>query len=280
MLPAAMLPDADGSVAPTLRVVRPAVCATLLLVTPLPTVTVHCSYASSVAVAAVRVSVAVLVVDALAVAVNVVVPHLFALTLARVPNVNVGSTRVIASLLCTSGVLSANMNEMDDGPSVTGLSMVSTLCWNAGVGATSAVDSVIDVVALAMSFAAARPTPTLRVAAFAPWFVTTALVVTPVSTVTVHLTSALMSALAAVSVSVAVAVPVLLPAAANVVLPHPAIVSGDAIVPIVKVGSTSAMVSACFSGALSSNSYATDDAAHVSGLAITRLLYVNAGSST
>jgi hypothetical protein len=60
------------------------------------------------------------------------------------------------------------MNEMADGPSVTGLVMVSTLCWNAGVGATNAVDNVIAVVALAMFFAAARVTPTLRLAAFKP----------------------------------------------------------------------------------------------------------------
>jgi hypothetical protein len=130
MATALIVPDTDGSVAPTVRVASPAVCATLLLVTPLPTVTVHCSYASSVAVAAVRVSVAVLVVDLLAAAVNVVVPHLFAVTPVMLPNVNVGSTRVIASVVGTSGVFRANMNAMAVGPSVTGFSIVSTACWN------------------------------------------------------------------------------------------------------------------------------------------------------
>jgi hypothetical protein len=166
MLSAAMLPAA--SVAPTLRVERSPACDTLLLVTPLATDTVHCSYASSVAVAAVRVSVAVLVVESLTVAVNVVVPHEVAVTPGLLAIPNVGNNRVILSVVCTSGVLSANMNEMADGPSVTGLAMVSTLCWNAGVGATNAVDNVIAVVALAMFFAAARVTPTLRVAAFKP----------------------------------------------------------------------------------------------------------------
>jgi hypothetical protein len=168
MVTAAMLPDADGNVAPTLRVESPAACATLLLVTPLATDTVHCAYASSVAVAAVRVSVAVLVVESLVVAVNVVVPHEVAVTPGLLAIPNVGNNRVILSVVCTSGVLSANMNEMADGPSVTGLAMVSTLCWNAGVGATNAVDNVIAVVALAMFFAAARVTPTLRLAAFKP----------------------------------------------------------------------------------------------------------------
>ena len=85
-----MFPDADGSVAPALREFRAvaSVCATLLLVTPLATVTVHSSCATMVAVAAARVNVAVLVPElAVADAVKVVVPHPVAVTSVMLPEV-------------------------------------------------------------------------------------------------------------------------------------------------------------------------------------------------
>ena len=146
MLPAPMLPDADGSDAPAVRAARLAVCVTLLLVTPVATDTVHCSYAFRVAVAAVRVSVASTAPDLVPAAVNVVVPHPLTVTspLGMVPSkVNVGSTRVMVSLLCTRGVFRANMNEIGDRPDVTAFSTVSTLFSYAGVGTARAVDSAI-----------------------------------------------------------------------------------------------------------------------------------------
>ena len=137
MLPAPMLPDADGSDAPAVRAARLAVCVTLLLVTPVATDTVHCSYAFRVAVAADRVSVASTAPDLVPAAVNVVVPHPLTVTspLGMVPpKVNVGSTRVMVSLLCTRGVFRANMNEIGDRPDVTAFSTVKTVFSYAGVG--------------------------------------------------------------------------------------------------------------------------------------------------
>jgi hypothetical protein len=56
---------------------------------------------------------------------------------------NVGSTRVMVSLLCTRGVFRANMNEIGDRPDVTAFSTVNTLFSYAGVGTARAVDSAI-----------------------------------------------------------------------------------------------------------------------------------------
>jgi hypothetical protein len=58
--------------------------------------------------------------------------------------------------------LVAKVNATDDGADVTGFAIVSTLCLNAGVGATTAVDAVI---AVAATFAAlAIVTATVRAA--------------------------------------------------------------------------------------------------------------------
>ena len=74
--------------------------------------------------AAARVSVAVLVPDLLVVAVNVVVPHPLRVTPPTLTILNVGSSRLMLSLLATSGVFNANMNEIAVGPSVTGFAMI------------------------------------------------------------------------------------------------------------------------------------------------------------
>jgi hypothetical protein len=94
-------------------------------------------------------------------AVNVVLPHPLADGVASVPNVKVGNTSTILSLTAT-GALVAKVNATDDVPDVTGFAIVSTLCLNAGVGATTAVDAVI---AVAATFAAlAIVTATVRAA--------------------------------------------------------------------------------------------------------------------
>ena len=76
--------------------------------------------------------------------VNVVVPHPLRVMLPRPLRVNVGSTKVITSVVvCTSGTLSANVNEMAVGADVAGTAIVSTLCWNAGLGTTTSVDGLM-----------------------------------------------------------------------------------------------------------------------------------------
>ena len=67
--------------------------------------------------------------------------------------------------------------------------------------------------------------------------------------------------------------------ALNVVVPHPADVlspDGDA---MVNVGNTNAKLSPMSSGAFITNVYATDDADHVVGSAITSLLVDSAGAT-
>ena len=183
--PALMLPVA--SVAATVRVARFAACDALLVVTPLGTDTVHGSYAANVAVPAARLSVASAWPELLTVGVNVVEPHPVTVTCADVEMpvmVNVGSTSSMLSVECTSGMFSANVNDTALAASVTGVSMVNTLCTTAGdAGTATAVDRVIAVV-LGMFFAPASVTPTLRDVSSALCAV--ALVVTPVSIATVH----------------------------------------------------------------------------------------------
>ena len=185
IVPALMLPV--PSVAATVRAARFAACDALLVVTPLGTVTVHGSYAANVAVPAARLSVASAWPELVTVGVNVVEPHPVTVTCADVEMpvmVNVGSTSSMLSVECTSGIFSANVNDTALAASVTGVSMVNTLCTTAGVvGTTTAVDRVIAVLA-AMSVACASVTPTLRDASFTLCAV--ALVVTPVSIANVH----------------------------------------------------------------------------------------------
>ena len=159
---------------------------------------------------------------------------------------------------------------------MTGFAMTSLLLWNAGVGAVIAVEAVMEPVVAAMFVAAPKATATVRVFRLA--FCALALVVTPVATVTVHSDAAASVAVLAVNVSVAVAVPELVAATVKAVLPHPADMLGVASVPMVKVGSTSAMVSAglCTRATFSSNVYDTDDSDHVSGVAITNALVASA----
>ena len=153
--PALMSPVA--SVAATVRVAKSAACVALLVVTPLGTVTVHGSYAASVAVAAARLSVAAAWPELLTVGVNVVVPQS---VMVRWPDaempvmVNVGSTTAMLSVECTSGMFKANVNAITVGAAVTGVSILSTLCMNRGdAGLVTAVDFAIAVVPLAISVA-------------------------------------------------------------------------------------------------------------------------------
>jgi hypothetical protein len=96
----------------------------------------------------------------------------------------------------------------------------------------------------------------------------------------VHSDPALNTPLFAVSVSVAVDVPDFVSAAVNAVEPHPLDVLSPPAVPMVNVGSTSAMVSVVgSSGAFNSNVYEIDVCDHVAGSAITSTLLVNAGAT-
>ena len=154
--PAPMSPVA--SVAATVRVAKSAACVALLVVTPLGTVTVHGSYAASVAVAAARLSVAVAWPELLTVGVNVVVPQSVMVRWADVEMpvmVNVGSTSAILSAgECTSGMFKANVNAITVDAAVTGVPILSTLCMNRGdAGLVTAVDFAIAVVPLAISVA-------------------------------------------------------------------------------------------------------------------------------
>jgi hypothetical protein len=172
--------------------------------------------------------------------------------------VNVGSFNTMVSAgECTRGMFRANVKAITVGASVTGVSILNTLCMNSGVvGFTTAVDNVIAVV-LAILAACARVTPTFRDASLA--LCPVALVVTPVSIATVHRVCASIAFDAAVSVRVAVAVPEF---ATPTVLPnvvpspslHPSITTGaDGDAANVNAGSTRSMVSPTFSGAFISN---------------------------
>jgi hypothetical protein len=174
-----------------------------------------------------------------------------------------------------------NVNAMLVAPSVTGFSITSAVCMNSNDSAARPVDTVMP--AAAMSFACARLTATVRVASSAPWFVVTALVVTPVSITTVHLVFSSMSAVPDVSCSVAVADTDPVPATVNVVVPQPSFVSApdgsDALVSV-KVGSTRSMVSPDFSGAFSSNAYEIDEGTFITGLDIVSALCVIAAATS
>jgi hypothetical protein len=74
---------------------------------------------------------------------------------------------MVSGVDVSSGELSANMYEMEDGPSVTALAITSLLSWNPGVGATTAVDAEIDPLTAAMFGANANVTATVRVLRFA-----------------------------------------------------------------------------------------------------------------
>jgi hypothetical protein len=248
----------DARVTAAVRLLKSATCAPVLVVTPAPTVTAHCEYALRVATPAVSVSVAVAVPEFVLVAVNVVVPHPLMLIDAGVPTLNVGTTSAMLSA-ASSGAFSANMNVTEDSCCATALAITSELNCIAGVGCTTAVDDAIAVVAEAMSTADASVTPTFL--AVSPAACALALVVTPVSTDTMHTAAAASVDVPAVRVSVDVAVPELALVAVNVVEPQPADAPGDASVPRVNVGSTSAIESAAFSGAFSANENAVRDRA-------------------
>ena len=144
-----------------------------------------------------------------------------------------------------------------------------------------AVEAVMEPVAAAMLVALPSVTATVRVFRFADCAF--ALVVTPVATVTVHSAPAASVAVLDVSVSVAVAVPELVAATVKAVVPHPADMLGVASVPMVNVGSTSAMESAglllCTNGALSSNVYDTAVGKCSSGRATITVLVASAGTT-
>ena len=226
--------------------------------------------------------------DAATVGVNVVDPQSMMVRWPAVEipvMVNVGSFNTMVSAgEWTRRMLRANVKAITVGASVTGVSILSTLCMNSGVaGFTTAVDNVIAVV-LAIFLASASVTPTFRDASLA--LCSVALVVTPVSIATVHRVSASIAFDAAVSVRVAVAVPefatvTVLPNAVASPSLHPSITTGaDGVPANVNVGNTRSIVSPTFSGAFISNEYVIADATSNDGRWIVRLLCVSTGSST
>jgi hypothetical protein len=171
------------------------------------------------------------------------------------------------------------MNVSSDGAAITGFAILTVLTWNAGVGATTAVDFAIVVVA-ATSVASARLTPTFLVGSL--MLCAFAAVVTPVTIFTSHLVPAFSCADSAFSTTVAVAVAEADIVAVNCVVPHPRVGSDDdgSVLPNPNVGSTSDTLSFTFRGAVSSNEYKIDDSAHVTGLAIVKALCVSTAFST
>jgi hypothetical protein len=165
------------------RVFRFAVCAFWLVVTPVPTVTVHSDIAGRSAVVAVSVSVAVVVPELVAAAVNAVLPHpVDVLRLAGDAMTNVGSTNAMVSavLAYSRGAFSSKVYETEDFESVCGSANTKILVVSAG--ATVAVD--VEIPTALISATAANVTPAVRPTRFAACVA--AAFVTPVDTVTLH----------------------------------------------------------------------------------------------
>ena len=182
MAVAAML-VAAARVTATVRVLKSAACATVAVVTPLPTVTVHSVSAARVADAAVSVSV-VVAPDPDVAAVNVVDPHpLDTLKPDGDAMVNAGSFSAMLSLLvCTSATFSTNVYANDDGDHVVGSAITSLLVDSAG--ATVAVDFVIFTAAMFATLPSFRVTAAVRPLQSDGWALV--LVVTPVAIVNEH----------------------------------------------------------------------------------------------
>jgi hypothetical protein len=169
------LTSESANVTAAVRALSFAPCTLLLVVTPVAIVTEHSWYAFSVAVAAVSVSVAVVCPELAVPAVNSVAPQPLLSSGTELgassvlANWNDGSTSAMlsAGAAVPRGAFRAKLNVIDDSAAVTGLAITSLLCWNAAVGAATAVDVVIDEVAAAMSVADARVTATVRVLKFA-----------------------------------------------------------------------------------------------------------------
>jgi hypothetical protein len=176
---------------------------------------------------------------------------------------NIGSLKMMMSP-AFSGVFNENVNVIAVAAPATGFPSSNTVCSSAGVGATTGLDPMMPVAAMLAE--SAKVTATVLVERFACCAVLE--VVTPLSIVTVHRTPAFICAVAAVNVTEAVPDPDPATATVKVVVPQPLVVKSARTfgeVPNVKSGITRAMVSATFSGALSSNEYETDVADHVEG---------------
>jgi hypothetical protein len=198
----------------------PAVCASMLVVTPVTTLTSHIVPASIVAAAAVSVSVAVCVAEFVPPTLNVVVPHPLFVNApdGSVPNVNVGSTSATLSFTF-SGAVSSNAYEIDDSVSVVGLAIVSLLCVSTAfvtAGDTLIASAVMSVMPVAVL---SRSTCTVRVGILAIW--SAVLVVMPVATYTVHCLLAGSIATADFNVNAALFLAELRVVAVNVVVSHP-----------------------------------------------------------
>ena len=97
------------------------------------------------------------------VAAKVVLPHPLSVGLvSNVPSTKLGSTSAMESV-ASRGAFRANMYVMDDGDISTALSITILLRMNADVGATTAVDDVIDPVVAAIFVASCNVTAAVRV---------------------------------------------------------------------------------------------------------------------
>jgi hypothetical protein len=174
-----------------------------------------------------------------------------------------------------NATFNANKNDTDDAAAVTGFAIVKPVCVKAGVVVATAVDTLIAVAPILAVLA--KVNASVRVLLLAVW--PTALVVTPVATVTVHSVPAGSVAVAAVNVNVAVAAPVLAAATAKVVLPHPLVVGVERDEKA-NVGRTIAILS--LTRRFAFNEKATDMAVglETTGLEIDRTLPITVGLLT
>jgi len=122
-----------ASVTDAFRSVQSAACANGLVVTPVPTVTVHWIPAESTAVSTVRTRAADAVPGAVSAALNVVDEHPLVLRDPGVLNWKCGKIKVTVSLVPESNaVLRENVYDMDEADADTGVAMVNVLWVNPG----------------------------------------------------------------------------------------------------------------------------------------------------
>jgi hypothetical protein len=250
------------------RVFKFPACATLLVINPDATATVHNVCELNEVCVAVNVRVAVAVPEFVELALNAVPPQL-ADGLANALNVKSGSTTSIASPTA-SVALNENTSRTDVLAMVTGLPNCKLLNVTAGVA--NGVDLLIGVAwMLATAFNVAAAVLVLKPAVCA-----VALVVMPVLKMSVHCVNAFKTLDFAVNAITAFAVPEKFVETSNVVEPHP-LVEGATKEPNENIGSTTKIESPMASGSFIANWKVIDDGAEVIGLPSTRDVYLNAG---
>ena len=256
----------------TVRVAKLAAWALPSVTIPDGIVTVQVVSAGKVAPAAVKTNFAALVVLPCGAAVNVV--ELQPLTVGLMDEI-AKFGRVTSRVSPTSrATSSAKVKATGVGAVVTGFDSTNDDFVSTGVAVTVAVDVVIC--AAAMLVASAKLMATVRLARLA--LCATAGADTPDPSVATHFVLALNVFVAAVSVKRAVDESELAFATANVVVPHPFVVMEPS-VPNVNIGSTSTTSSFTASFAFSLNEYEIEVAEYATGLAISRALRDDTGTT-